>query len=95
MPCARKTGGRDRPLSTAAGCTTGHTGTSAGRMTVRNALLVFTGVCAFAALWKKEAEEDGTAIALSPFLGALAIEAAILLLSRKRNELVDSTRTSS
>ena len=62
---------------------------------MRKILLIATGLCAFAVLWKEEAEEDGTAIALSPFLGALAIEAAILLLTRKRNTLIGSNRAAS
>ena len=62
---------------------------------MRKVLMILTGICAFAALWKEEAEEDGTAIALSPFLGALAIEAAILLLTCKRNTRIGSSRTAS
>jgi hypothetical protein len=60
-------------------------------MRMRKILMILTGVCVFAALWKKEAEEDGAAIALSPFLGALAIEAAILLLTRKRNAFLSDS----
>ncbi|HTT97355.1 MAG TPA: hypothetical protein VMF58_04860 [Rhizomicrobium sp.] len=55
---------------------------------MRKFLMIMTGVCAFAALWKEEAKEDGAAIALSPFLGALAIEAIILLLTSKRNAML-------
>ena len=55
---------------------------------MRQMLLILAGVFAFAALWKKEADEDGAGIAASPFLAALALDAAILLLSRKRNTLL-------
>ena len=55
---------------------------------MRQMLLILAGVFAFAALWKKEADEDGAGIAASPFLAALALDVAILLLSRKRNTLL-------
>ncbi|HWE05457.1 MAG TPA: hypothetical protein VG274_02035 [Rhizomicrobium sp.] len=55
---------------------------------MRKSLLILAGIFAFAALWKKEADEDGVGIAASPFLAALVIDAAILLLSRKRNTLL-------
>jgi len=58
---------------------------------MRQLLLILAGVFAFVALWKKEADEDGIAIAASPFLAALAIDAAILLLSRKRNTLLSDS----
>jgi hypothetical protein len=55
---------------------------------MRKFLLIVAGLSIFCALWKAEAEEDGTAVALSPFLAALTIEAVILLLTRKRNNLL-------
>ena len=55
---------------------------------MRKLLLILAGIFAFAALWKTEAEEDGIGIAASPFLAALVLDAAILLLSRKRNTLL-------
>ncbi|MBV9990067.1 MAG: hypothetical protein JOZ72_02135 [Alphaproteobacteria bacterium] len=51
---------------------------------MRKLILATLGLLAFAALWKKEAEEDGTGVALSPFIGALAVEFAVFLLSRPR-----------
>ena len=53
-------------------------------------LLVGLGLCAFGALWRAEEEEDGMAIALSPFLAALAIEAGIFLLRRHQGSLLGS-----
>lgn len=55
---------------------------------MRKLLLIVAGLSIFGALWKAEAEEDGAGVALSPFLAALAIEAAILILTRKRNTLL-------
>ena len=49
---------------------------------MRKLLFVFVGLASFLALWREEAEEDGVAVALSPFIGALAI---ILLLSSRRD----------
>jgi len=41
-----------------------------------NAAMVGAGIalCAVGALWKIEEEEDGRAVAMAPFLAALAIE---------------------
>ncbi len=55
---------------------------------MRKFLLIVAGLSIFGALWHAEAEEDGRDVALSPFLAALVIEAAILLLTRKRNNLL-------
>jgi predicted nucleotidyltransferase len=55
---------------------------------MRKFLLIVAGLSIFGALWRTEAEEDGSDVALSPFLAALVIEAAILLLTRKRNDLL-------
>jgi hypothetical protein len=55
---------------------------------MRKLLLIVAGLTIFGALWKWESEEDGGDVALSPFLAAFALEAAILLLSRKRNALL-------
>ena len=43
-------------------------------------ILATLGLLAFVALWKKEAQEDGMSIALSPFIAALALEMGALLL---------------
>lgn len=56
---------------------------------MRKFLLVVAGLSIFGALGKAEAEEDGAAIARSPFLAALAIKGAILLLPRERNNLLN------
>ena len=52
--------------------------------------LVLAGLAlsAFGALWKAEEEEDGMAVALSPFLAALAIEVGIFLLRRHQGSLL-------
>jgi hypothetical protein len=55
---------------------------------MRKFLMIAAGLFAFGAFWKAEAEEDGTRVALSPFLAALAIEAGILLLRRRQNSLL-------
>lgn len=55
---------------------------------MRKLLLIVAGLSIFGALWKAEAEEDGAGVALSPFLAGLAIEAAILILTRRRNTLL-------
>jgi hypothetical protein len=49
---------------------------------MRKLMMIILGLCALGAVWKFEEEEDGTAIALSPFLAALAI--AILIPRRQR-----------
>jgi hypothetical protein len=51
-------------------------------------LVVGLGLCALGALWRAEEEEDGTVVALSPFLAALAIEAGIFLLRRHQGALL-------
>ena len=55
---------------------------------MRKLLMVGLGLCVFGALWKAEEEEDGMAIALSPFLAALAIEAGIFLLRHHQSNLL-------
>jgi hypothetical protein len=55
---------------------------------VRKLLVVGLGLCVLGALWKVEDEEDGAAVALSPFLAALAIEAGIFLLRRRQGALL-------
>ena len=57
---------------------------------MRKLLMIAAGLCAFGALWKAEAEEDGAAVALSPFIAAIAIEIGILLLRRRQSSLLDS-----
>jgi len=59
---------------------------------MRKMLMIGLGLCALGALWKAEEEEDGAAIALSPFLAALAIEAGIFLLRRHQGGLLGSVR---
>lgn len=51
---------------------------------MRKLFLAGLGLCVLGALWKVEKEEDGAAIAWSPFLAALALEAGILLLRRNQ-----------
>jgi hypothetical protein len=55
---------------------------------MRKFLMIAAGLCAFGALWKAEAEEDGAAVALSPFIAAIAIEVGILLLRRQQTKLL-------
>jgi len=59
---------------------------------MRKMLMIGLGLCALGALWKAEEEEDGMAVALSPFLAALAIEAGIFLLRRHQGGLLAATR---
>jgi hypothetical protein len=54
---------------------------------MRKLLLIAVGLFAFAALWREEAEEDGVAVAASPFVAALAIELGIFLLRRQQSRL--------
>ncbi len=58
---------------------------------MRKLLMIAAGLCAFGALWKAEAEEDGVGVALSPFIAAIAIEVGILLLRRRQSSLLDGT----
>jgi hypothetical protein len=58
---------------------------------MRKLILIGLGLCALGAIWKVEEEEDGVAIALSPFLAALAIETGIFLLRRHQNSLLGAT----
>jgi hypothetical protein len=51
-------------------------------------LLAGLGLCAFGALWRAEEEEDGMAVAMTPFVAALAIEAGIFLLRRHQGSLL-------
>jgi len=57
---------------------------------MRSLLMIAAGLFAFGALWKAEADEDGAAVALSPFLAAIAIEVGILLLRRKQTRILAS-----
>jgi hypothetical protein len=59
---------------------------------MRKLLMIGLGLCALGALWKAEEEEDGVAIALSPFLAALAIETGIFLLRRHQGSLLGAVR---
>jgi len=54
-------------------------------------IMIGLGLCAVGALWRAEEEEDGTAIAMSPFLAALAIEAGIFFLRRHQGTLLGAT----
>jgi len=58
---------------------------------MRKFLLVGIGLCAVGALWVAEEEEDGAAVALAPFLAALAIEAGIFLLRRHQGSLLSTS----
>jgi hypothetical protein len=60
---------------------------------MRKLLLAGLGLCVLGALWKTEEEEDGIAIAMSPFLAALAIEAGIFLLRRHQGGLLGAARS--
>jgi hypothetical protein len=51
-------------------------------------ILAIIAGTALGALWRFEKEEDGAAVALSPFLLALAIEAGIFMLRRHQNDLL-------
>ena len=59
---------------------------------MRKLLLIGLGLCALGAMWRVEEEEDGAAIAMSPFLAALAIEAGIFLLRRHQGALLGPPR---
>jgi hypothetical protein len=59
---------------------------------MRKLLMIGLGLCALGALWKAEEEEDGVAVALSPFLAALAIEAGIFMLRRHQGSLLGAAR---
>jgi hypothetical protein len=52
---------------------------------MRKVVWAILGITALAAVWKFEEDEDGTAVALSPFLAALAI--AILVPRRRDADL--------
>ena len=58
---------------------------------MRKLLLIGLGLCPLGPSWKVEEEEDGVAIALSPFLAAMAIETGIFLLRRHQNSLLGAT----
>ena len=55
---------------------------------MRKFLLIGLGLCLLGSLWKAEEEEDGAAVALSPFLAALALETGIFLLRRHQGSLL-------
>jgi hypothetical protein len=57
---------------------------------MRKLLIIGLGLCAVGALWRAEQEEDGTAVALSPFLAALALEAGIFMLRRHQSQLLSA-----
>lgn len=59
---------------------------------MRKLLLIGLGLCTLGALWKVEQEEDGTIVALSPFLAALALEAGIFMLRRHQSQLLTARR---
>jgi hypothetical protein len=59
---------------------------------MRKLLLIGLGLCTLGALWKAEEEEDGMAVALSPFLAALAIETGIFMLRRHQSLLISYNR---
>jgi hypothetical protein len=61
-------------------------------MIMRKLLLVGMGLCLFGALWRAEEEEDGMAVAMSPFLAALALEAGIFLLRRHQTSLLSASK---
>jgi hypothetical protein len=55
---------------------------------MRKLLLLGLGLCVVGAMWKVEEEEDGAAVAMTPFLAALALEAGIFLLRRHQGSLL-------
>src|SRR5476649_1118896 len=57
---------------------------------MRKLLLVGLGLCTIGALWRAEQEEDGTIVALSPFLAALALEVGIFMLRRHQSQLLSA-----
>ncbi len=59
---------------------------------MRKLLMMGLVLCTLGALWKVEEEEDGVAVALSPYLAALAIEAGIFLLRRQQGSLLGAVR---
>jgi uncharacterized membrane protein YhhN len=58
---------------------------------MRRWLVAGLALCAVGALWKIEEEEDGVAVAMAPFLAALAIETGIFLLRRHQSSLLGKT----
>lgn len=59
---------------------------------MRKLLFIGLGLCTLGALWRAEEKEDGMAVALSPFLAALAIETGIFMLRRHQSQLMSDTR---
>jgi hypothetical protein len=59
---------------------------------MRKLVLIGLGLCTIGALWRAEEKEDGIAVALSPFLAALAIETGIFMLRRHQALLMTDTR---
>jgi hypothetical protein len=59
---------------------------------MRKLLLLGLGLCVLGAWWKVEEEEDGSVVAISPFLAALALEAGIFLLRRHQSGLLGAVR---
>ena len=55
---------------------------------MRKLLMIGLGLCVIGVLWKAEEEEDNAAVAVSPFLAALALEAGIFLLRRHQVSLL-------
>jgi uncharacterized membrane protein YhhN len=58
---------------------------------MRRWLVAGLALCAVGALWKIEEEEDGVAVAITPFLAALAIETGIFMLRRHQTSLLGKT----
>lgn len=59
---------------------------------MRKLIFAGLGLCLLGVLWRVEEEEEGTAVALSPFLAALAIEAGIFLLRRNQGSLLGAAQ---
>jgi hypothetical protein len=59
---------------------------------MRRLFFLGLGLCILGALWKVEKEEDGAAVAASPFLAALAIEVAIFLARRRQGTFLPPAR---
>jgi hypothetical protein len=59
---------------------------------MRKLLLIGLGLCVVGAMWKVEEEEDGAAVAMTPFLAALALEAGIFMLRRHQGSLLGAVK---
>ena len=61
---------------------------------MRKLMFIGLGLYTVGALWHAEEKEDGMAVALSPFLAALAIETGLFMLRHRQSQLMSNTRSS-